>query len=935
MANPKAQIYSIPLQGEGSEINLTTYKTDISQFNGFNSKNAPFYGGTLSPMWYRREDTISTELYIAPNGDKYCISNGNLYKNDVSVMSFSNNFFHSTIRDEDYYDYRSEDFYIKRENSSTIAGIVEYTLQTPFGSKTVNFSTGDGDVNTYLYKYVNNGTTLYCAIMDNKAYIFHSDGTEENRIFESGTIRSTYACICNAKTTADTNCLVFYGNGHIILYDNNSLSGSVKLDYTSHVSEENNFLYVGDNGDIYSYTYIYTSNNNNDNNNNKPLFEILIPNSTRTALTATKYYGMYRRVKSTATEGELARETEEANLNGLTTPKTVRKIKPTGMYFTQYREGSTLNNIYGHKVKNLYTFAGMGDICGNITNFTKDSEGYINNPFGYVTRRGKWRLLYNNGVIQNISYADDSSKRGTIVAPWFSISNDKNIYVENDKVIFYSDELRKWVEVRILSYGSNKFTIVDNNYIVVNTTSFDNTYIISDNKIEHFADDWNNRIGPYIAKPGRSAAVHYLDDFDTAEVYVASAVNPKYEITRSPFCSTIMNPISIRKTDIGSVSTSSKEVLNMANYGTLGYSPVDVYIDMNYAYSVNENSGWGEKLASRNTFSNVYLEGTAYPTDTSGNIFMNIPILFEYISSATNQDLVKLLGNVIYPISYYNNQIIFLVSMNAENSIYEITDSFVIQGQPYAIANNKIVRYTISNSTITEAVAVMDISGLTYISATPYQTILWSRTNRTFYSFTGDRLINPLFQADSITTVGDKCIYNPATGSVIVPTNLGLFFLGTESQFILDKINDVFNIYTMDNGIAVVTSGHVYYLSYNELEGYTAWPIKLDTKFYGLGNNMLSINDTLYMMLFDNNPSKGQVKLKVTTLTNIGMTTEEKVINIKESDWDKITNTYYLRYQPKNQRSIGASYHIESDFRIGSISIGNKPDTIQISNNNF
>lgn len=923
MANPKAQIYSIPLQGEGSEINLTTYKTDISQFNGFNSKNAPFYGGTLSPMWYKKEDTISAGLYIAPNGDKYHVSNGNLYKNDVSVMSFNREFFSSIIRDEDYYDYRSDDFYIKKSNSSSVTGTVEYVLQTPYGSAVVSRLTQDGDVNTYLYKHVHNDVTLYCAIIDDEIHIFHSDSSEETKTIRSSV--STYACICNAKTTADTDCLTFYVNGHVILYNYSSLSNSADLDLTDYVRQKNNFLYVGDNGNIYSYIYSFMYAHYN------PQFSVLRPDSQRTKLTdeGTRYNRLYRRV--TADGG-----TEIADITELTDPKTVRKIKPTGMYFTQYREGDTLQNVNGHNVKNLYTFAGMGDTFGNITNFTKDSEGYINNPFGYASIRGKWRLLYNNGIIQNISYADNSKKRGTIVAPWFSISNDKNIYVEDDKVIFYSDELRKWVEVRLLTYGVNQFTVIDNNYIVVNTTSFDNTYIISDKKIEHFADDWNNRIGPYIESPVFYAcAVHYLDDFDTAEVYVASAVNPRYEITGSPFCSIILNPVSVRKTDIGSVTPSSKEGLHMANYGSLGYLPVDIYTDMEYTYSVNIRSLWGDELDSSNAFSNALLEGTTYPVDTSGNIFMNIPIIFDYIPSATNQDLVKLLGNIVYPISYYNNQLIFLIPQNAENSIYGITDSFVIQGQPYAIANNKIVRYTISNSVITEAAAVMDISGLTYISATPYQAIFWSRTNRTFYSFTGDRLVNPIFQADSITSVGNKCIYNPATGSVIIPTNLGLFFLGIESQFILDKITNVFNIYPMNDAIAVVAQGYTYYLSYNKLAGYSAWPIKLDTKFYGLGNNMLSINDTLYMVLFDDNPSKGQVKLKVTTLTNIGMTTEEKVINVKESDWDKITNTYYLRYQPKNQRSIGASYHIESDFRIGSISIGNKPDTIQISNNNF
>lgn len=925
MANPKAQIYSVPLQGEGSEINLTTYKTDISQFNGFNSKNAPFYGGTLSPMWYKKENTITTETYIAPNGDKYYAENGHLYKNGTSVMEFGLLEFVSAIAEEDYYDYREDGFYIKRTVGTSYGNSI-YTLVTPYGNRAVGKSK---EVKTYLYKYTGNGRTnnpIYCAIIDDTIYMFTSQGNSVIRRVEiTGDV--TYVCICNSGEGFD--CLTFCINGHIILYNETDLSTSHEANISSMHDDVNAYIYVSDKGTIECY---FISGGNLAAG---ATFRYYKPTSKRDKLDIS--YQVEYLYKEVDSSGNIVDGDKKAYYH----PKSIKKHSPNSLYFTQYCGDGKEVTAKGHKVKNIFAFCHMGDSSGYLCNFTKDDEDYINNPFGYAVRYsvtyGEWRLLYNQGSIQNISFATNEYKRGTIVAPWNTISNDKNIYVNDYGVTFYSEELKKWCEIRIRFSEShrNKITVIDNNYIIVNTTSFSNAYIISENKEEHFADDWNNRIGPYIAPADSYTAIHYLDEFDKAEVYIASAVNPKYEITSDPFCSTIMNPVSVRKTGINEVTGPSKEDLWLANYGSSGLSPVDVYIDMDYAYSLNIGASWGYKIDSYYKYTRALLEGSTYPVDMSGNMFMNIPILFDYIPSATNQDLVKLAGNVVYPLSYYNNQLIFLIPQNAENSIYGITDSFVIQGQPYAIANNKIVRYTISNSAISDAAAIMDISGLTYISATPYQAIFWSETNRTFYSFTGDRLVNPILQADSITAVGNNGIYNPATGSVIVPTNLGLFFLGIASQFILDKVSDVSKIYPLDNGIAVITPENIYYLSYNELEGYSTWTINLDTKFYGLGNNMLSVNDTLYMMLFDDNPSKGQVKLKVTTLTNIGMTTEEKVINIKESDWDKITNTYYLRYQPKNQRSMGASYHIESDFRIGSISISNKPDTIQVSNNNF
>jgi hypothetical protein len=103
-----------------------------------------------------------------------------------------------------------------------------------------------------------------------------------------------------------------------------------------------------------------------------------------------------------------------------------------------------------------------------------------------------------------------------------------------------------------------------------------------------------------------------------------------------------------------------------------------------------------------------------------------------------------------------------------------------------------------------------------------------------------------------------------------------------------------------------------------------------------VGNNIKSVIDCVYLRLFnDEVVEQGKLKLGVKTLTDKGETTEEKVFEIKASDWDKETNTFYIRYQPKNQECIGMSVNLESDFAIADFDIGYSTDgTIQVSKYN-
>ena len=146
------------------------------------------------------------------------------------------------------------------------------------------------------------------------------------------------------------------------------------------------------------------------------------------------------------------------------------------------------------------------------------------------------------------------------------------------------------------------------------------------------------------------------------------------------------------------------------------------------------------------------------------------------------------------------------------------------------------------------------------------------------------------------------------------------------------------------------TKGYITLFSSNEslIDYYNLWfinsgwenlPIKFSTIFYGRGSNLISITDTWYFRLFadkslyenKNYPRTGEIKLSVDVLTDRGLSTESKTINIDEKDWDSLTDTVYLRYQPKLQRGVGISINVESPFAIGYLGVGTTPETLQLS----
>ena len=287
-------------------------------------------------------------------------------------------------------------------------------------------------------------------------------------------------------------------------------------------------------------------------------------------------------------------------------------------------------------------------------------------------------------------------------------------------------------------------------------------------------------------------------------------------------------------------------------------------------------------------------------------------------------------GKNVYQLMKSNNQLVmsFFLGTLIENLQYV----FIIQGQYYGIIGNYIFAIQFNNGVLASTQFIVDVSNLQFVGNTPYEALFFSKTNRCLYSFTGANVLNQKQLVDKISEVRNY-LYNPATQTVFLITDIGVLFYGLFGMFLLDYTN-ITNIFLLDNGIVLSDNiGNYRYIKYYLDEGdedYVKENIRLDTCFYGMNNETVTINDCLYFRLFSEEHEEGQLKVSATTISLSGRKTEKTTFNIKSSDWDAITHTIYLRYQPKEQRGLGVSFSIDSPFKIASMSVGSQPDAVLV-----
>ena len=137
----------------------------------------------------------------------------------------------------------------------------------------------------------------------------------------------------------------------------------------------------------------------------------------------------------------------------------------------------------------------------------------------------------------------------------------------------------------------------------------------------------------------------------------------------------------------------------------------------------------------------------------------------------------------------------------------------------------------------------------------------------------------------------------------------------------MEQFKNVSNIQFSDNLIHLMDSGNTYNLSYYNKDGYEPVNVVIETLFWGLGNTETGSIDRFSITLY--NPEKLEksinIKLKTTSITDVVTASEEKTLEIKPNEWDKISNSVLINYNPKLIKAQGLKLFIESPVAINRI----------------
>lgn len=936
MANQKAsKINNIPLLTR--DLCLNVFDGEIKPYEGFRKNNAPFFGGVLSPFYYKKQAIDYSDTFVSEDETVYTFKPDGLYANENKILNTLNpnqtSYVSKKVVKFDGYEVLAISPYTKTYNPDVgrnIAlgyavlavgsdsllyilnsdGTIDRSLKVPYnygdkvhlfkyyfggayyiavGGDTYfdNTSSHSGAIDSKQWVVIGAGAgAVYNQVTrDNKSYFYYESGTSPFTLFESISIRLNGASVA----TYNSDDLIMDNKGQVLFikpvsYEGNYyFKGKVSTADTTYktliVDVDTEYYISGFGSDAPILTNLEC-----DGNFIQASFGI---NATKD-FEVHNYYGNVKREKADFTK-----------INGETamTLKEIEVKRPNGtMHFSKGYKAllATTDGIY----------------CGTPTTIDGKYPGGLS-----TNLTDDIRLLYNDGCVSGVSVISGSDTIGSMVSGYGEIydyapvgyASTKNLGGESlSMVAFKTTEGFVLISVNVGLNTSLK--VLDNRYILLGIKSYYNVYDTKKKTWEHFAPDFNNR---YIFM------TDYSSDYSTWETFqnngkaatAVSAYGANYEVLNTLFPATIFAPYNF---------LLPKDIATLKGYGLDCYSP-DTDVDVYYGLQETDGNAPEYKASYRNgsSYSNPKLAGTIYAFNTAA-----VPSIFsDFIEGHTNKGIIVESGHSYFQ-SYANaTRPIYLIDISTQ--LEGIEGYFIIQGQYFAIVNGVIYRFTQTGFND----SIVQVDNMKLLGFTPYEAIFWSETNKTIYSFTGDSLLRPFTQADSIETIYSSK-YNPNTQSVYILTDDGAYIFNSEQLLRLDY-KQYKETFITKKGVCFKNDSELLFISYNKTDGYTVLPIELETEFYGEGNSIKSINDCVYIRLFSKDAETGKIEISSSTLTEGTYTTDTKTIAVNSGMWDKVHKTLFIRYQPRYQSATGFNIKIKSPFAIATLQISNTPETVQ------
>lgn len=478
------------------------------------------------------------------------------------------------------------------------------------------------------------------------------------------------------------------------------------------------------------------------------------------------------------------------------------------------------------------------------------------------------------------------------------VNNIDTIVCVGYNCIIYRDSERRLKKLKIQSTPYLECQrILKDRYLLVNTTSYENTIDLQTGMVFCRSDDYNDRCRVITSGEGN--------------YYVATGWNEQVEIFQDVAFSSVF-PARIQ------VGGSISEVKPYIPGEQIPHD-INVYISASTGlptpvYHDSWNIGL-DQIKTNFNLTNMYYPMNQYP-------LYNTSVIAKFNDIYLNYALVDEGGySFITQIDQYQNMIFGYYP----STYIQLGNLFVIQGSVFGINQQYVVRLTLNKSTITDVSVVCNKSDMIYIGATPKTALFYSPMDKSIYLFTGDQSMTKAYDCNIVTDVY-SFYNNPATGFILIATNVGIIGIYNEQIFRLEDIDFTGYLYYTNNCYIIDNTEYTPY----KKEGFELVPVVLETKFYGVSNEIKSTNDCVYIRLYsENNEPQGKVKVWCETLNEKSCKSEEKIFYITKNMFDPVTKSIYVRYQPRYQEATGFRLHIESDFSISTISISHKAETVQ------
>ena len=960
MANAKSVIRDIDLQNV--TINLNKNKSIISDFNGFNKNTGVWFNGVLSNLYCNSDETGGDTITI--DNDVYKIIDNSLYKNDVLVKDYTNI---NKVRTEIignlddnvlaytpvvHIYYEGDRVYVKYGGTIVPAG-----LYNP---------------NTIPYIIIDKAADTWCVIYGN--CIICKGMTEAKQLSVSPTA-ALYSATKGKWFYVNNDTLVSVTDAEVkaldltagILTGAANISGWTPKYKAVQIDSRTVFLSIYDfsvadvpsvtlKTDRKTFSYLKgfyiedTVARPHHSNEGDAIDMSIVPSDVRLY---TQPYNAWSKLASA--------ETKFLSYNSFIilpySTVALNKADQDTLQYSYPASRSSVNGVAEYLLEStpfdheLITFAGSTEgpaekrveLVGDSFNVKNIGEanvpkllGLFNDncaPEWLYTKAFNFKLIYNRDALVGIS------KDGSIIVPWNDVDENTLTMTGND-IYYYSLNSNAWVHVNVstenkleaIKVGKNLLlnSLVDNCYRKDKafTYSVDNT--LADFTIPKprlgFLDVHNVSVSTYIKLDDSTANNVYRGNYwmqyilevikNAAKFYVsivgendgpiwAATQLGNYSATnfRKGDWQYTLSPSYDTKTVDYSYYFNNMELKNRATIDayTSGTGSVLSYFKSWYEGSAKYNN----KLAD---VEKSMTEPTYY------NLSPNVDIM-TYIDGFNTISLLKV-GNNTLQLLVKESEL--LLVYNLLSNVSNIADYFVLQGQQYGIINNYINKVEMVNGQVVSQIPITSVEGLKFLGNTDKQAFFFSQMNKTIQYFAADNTLEFLMDATEIdnntTTVFAKQtndIFVLLNDKVVVFTNGGSMY---------EMLSRAEYITFGDNSWSDGNKTWSYYKTDTEQERV---PIELETLWFGDTTTRRLMNvDTVYIELYDDNYMPGKFEISFDGLVNNTASTKKQVFNVKSSDYDRVTKTVYLRYQPAFQNCAAFKLNIKSDLAIKRLAVG-------------